>query len=146
MDAAATSVYELAASTQNMQQASPQGASVTNFDVANFQDALAKFDPSQMDATQVGSSDNANAPAQGAESAMLPGLKNAGEAALNLSDHAGQVRSEAFEALANKDELSPGDMLNLTVEVHKFSFHAQLSSNVANRSSQGVQELFRQQL
>lgn len=146
MDAAAASVYELAGSTQGTQQASIQGASVTSFDVANFQDALAQFDPSQINAEQAQSSENANAPTEGTESAMFPGIKNAGEAALNLSDHAGQVRSEAFEALANKDELSPGDMLNLTVEVHKFSFHAQLSSNVANRSSQGVQELFRQQL
>jgi len=146
MDAAVTSVYELAASTQGTQQASLQGANVTNFDVANFQDALAQFDPSRMDPTQGQSSETANAPAQGTESALLPGIKSAGEAALNLSDNAGQVRSEAFEALANKDELSPSDMLNLTVEVHKFSFHAQLSSNVANRSSQGVQELFRQQL
>ncbi len=36
-------------------------------------------------------------------------------------------------------------MLNLTVKCHEFMFHAELTSNVANRTSDGVQQLFRQQ-
>ncbi|MFK7888046.1 MAG: hypothetical protein AB8G16_14395 [Gammaproteobacteria bacterium] len=42
-------------------------------------------------------------------------------------------------------DMSPGDMLMLTVESHEFLFHCELTANVANRTSDGVQQLFRQQ-
>ncbi|MFP4061630.1 MAG: hypothetical protein ACLFS2_02430 [Halochromatium sp.] len=145
MDAVATSVHELAQQGESLNGAS-QNANVTQFDVANFQDAMARFDSGQIGAGQVETGNTQTTPADNTQAAPWGGMKQVGEAALNLSDRAGQVRGEAFEALSNKDELSPSDMLSLTVEVHKFSFHSQMSSNVANRSSQGVQELFRQQL
>lgn len=146
MDAVATAVHELQATGGGQQADAARGANATTFDVANFQNALAEFDPGNIDAAQVQPSDAQTKTEQTASPEMWPAVRNMGEAALNLSDQAGSVRSDAFEALAKSDELSPQEMISLQVEVQKFSFHAQLSSNVANRSSQGIQELFRQQL
>jgi hypothetical protein len=41
--------------------------------------------------------------------------------------------------------MSAGDMIMLTVRSHEFLFHCELTSNVANRTSDGIQQLFRQQ-
>jgi hypothetical protein len=40
---------------------------------------------------------------------------------------------------------TPGQLLQVTMEAHKFLFKAELTSNVANRTSDGVQQLFKQQ-
>lgn len=42
-------------------------------------------------------------------------------------------------------DLKPGQMLEMTMKCHEFLFQSQLTSNVANRTSDGVQQLFRQQ-
>ncbi|WP_058835892.1 hypothetical protein [Luteimonas abyssi] len=42
-------------------------------------------------------------------------------------------------------DLTPGQMLEMTMKCHEFLFQSQLTSNVANRTSDGVQQLFRQQ-
>ena len=39
----------------------------------------------------------------------------------------------------------PSEMMTLTIRSHEFLFHCELTSNVANRTSDGVQQLFRQQ-
>ena len=39
----------------------------------------------------------------------------------------------------------PSDMIELTIKSHEFLFQAEITANVANRSSDGVQQLFRQQ-
>jgi hypothetical protein len=49
------------------------------------------------------------------------------------------------QRLADNPNLSPGDMIMAMVSVQKFVFECQLTSSVANRTSDGVQELFRQQ-
>jgi hypothetical protein len=41
--------------------------------------------------------------------------------------------------------MSPADMVMLTMRVQEFSFHCQLTSNIANRTADGLQQLFRQQ-
>ena len=41
--------------------------------------------------------------------------------------------------------MSPGEMVMLTVRCQEFMFHCQLTSNIANRTSDGLQQLFRQQ-
>jgi hypothetical protein len=51
----------------------------------------------------------------------------------------------ASEKLAANPDVGPGDMLMTMVNVQKFVFEAQITSSVANRTSDGVQELFRQQ-
>lgn len=59
--------------------------------------------------------------------------------------------AKGIEALAQSmtgsagGDLSPGQMLQMTMKCHEFMFQSQLTSNVANRTSDGVQQLFRQQ-
>ena len=47
--------------------------------------------------------------------------------------------------LAGSNEMTPSQMLEITMQCHQFLFQSQLTSNVANRTSDGVQQLFRQQ-
>ncbi|GAA3913618.1 hypothetical protein [Luteimonas lutimaris] len=63
----------------------------------------------------------------------------------NLNNGAEKIKtlSEAITT-SNKDP-SPSEMMALTMEAHKLLFKAELTSNVANRTSDGVQQLFRQQ-
>ena len=45
----------------------------------------------------------------------------------------------------NGADLTPGQMMEMTMKAHQFLFKAELTSNVANRTSDGIQQLFRQQ-
>lgn len=58
--------------------------------------------------------------------------------AQSLSDYANS-------ALESGNQLTPGEIVKLTVQSHKFMFYSQLTANVANRSADGVTQLFRQQ-
>ncbi len=51
----------------------------------------------------------------------------------------------AQAAQASGNELTPSEILDLTVRSQEFMFHSQLTSNIANRTSDGLQQLFRQQ-
>jgi len=63
----------------------------------------------------------------------------------NLNDGAERIKTLS-EAITNSNkDPSPGQMMELTMEAHKLLFKAELTSNVANRTSDGVQQLFRQQ-
>jgi hypothetical protein len=42
-------------------------------------------------------------------------------------------------------DMKPSELMMLTMRSHEFLFHCELVANVANRSSDGVQQLFRQQ-
>ena len=42
-------------------------------------------------------------------------------------------------------QFRPSDMLMMTLKAQEFLFHCELTSNVANRTSDGVQQLFREQ-
>ena len=53
--------------------------------------------------------------------------------------------AEDMTQMAGAGELSPGQMIMLTVRCHEFLFHCEMTSNVANRTSDGFQQLFRQQ-
>lgn len=60
----------------------------------------------------------------------------------------GEAQSIATEARAARDggrEMTPGEIVMLTVRCQEFSFHCMLTSNIANRTSDGLQQLFRQQ-
>ena len=62
---------------------------------------------------------------------------------LDLNGHSAKL-AEAAD-LQHAEGLRPGELLVLTMRSHEFLFHCELVSNVANRSSDGVQQLFRQQ-
>lgn len=69
---------------------------------------------------------------------MLESLDKINGQARSVADYAKSVE-------ASGNEMTPGEMVNLTMKCQEFMFHCQLASNIANRSSDGVQQLFRQQ-
>ena len=76
-------------------------------------------------------------------------ISPAAQALMRPFDHVnGQAASLVEDAQAAKEsgrELSPSELLSMTAKCHVFMFHCQLTSNVANRTSDGLQQLFRQQ-
>lgn len=63
----------------------------------------------------------------------------------HINSEAARLHRDAGEAAAAGRELTPGELVNLTVRCQEFMFHCQLTSNIANRTSDGLQQLFRQQ-
>lgn len=51
----------------------------------------------------------------------------------------------ANDAVASGTELTPSEIVMLTAKSQEFMFHSQLTANVANRTADGLQQLFRQQ-
>jgi len=62
-----------------------------------------------------------------------------------INGQAAQLSAQAHAALDAGRAMTPGEMVLLTVKCHEFMFHCQLTANVANRTSDGLQQLFRQQ-
>ncbi len=62
----------------------------------------------------------------------------------SLTEGAKSVKAEA-DSMTAKGEMSPSEMVHLTMRCHEFLFRAELTSNAANRTSDGIQQLFRQQ-
>jgi hypothetical protein len=62
-----------------------------------------------------------------------------------INADAARISAQAQSALDEGRALAPGEMVLLTMKCHEFMFHCQLTSNVANRTSDGLQQLFRQQ-
>ena len=63
----------------------------------------------------------------------------------NLSSGASSVSDIAQRIAQNPDAVKPSDMIELTHASHEFMFKSTITSNVANRTSDGIQQLFRQQ-
>jgi hypothetical protein len=54
--------------------------------------------------------------------------------------------ADASMAVQTKgSNILPSDFLNITVKCQEFMFHCQLTSNIAKTTSDGVQQMFRQQ-
>ena len=62
-----------------------------------------------------------------------------------LNQEARSLGDYARTAVESGNELTPAEIVTLTVQSQKFMFHSQLTANVANRTSDGIQQLFRQQ-
>ena len=62
-----------------------------------------------------------------------------------INKEAGALIEYAENAVKSGDELSPSEIVMLTAKSQEFMFHSQLTSNVANRTADGLQQLFRQQ-
>ncbi len=71
------------------------------------------------------------------------GLRNLLQPLANLNQESDQLGAKAL-AVSAKDA-QPSDLLLLIYQTHELMFRTQLTANVANRSSDGVQQLFRQQ-
>lgn len=62
-----------------------------------------------------------------------------------INVQARSVADYARTAEASGGQLTPGEIVQLTMRCQEFAFQCQLTSNIANRSSDGVQQLFKQQ-
>lgn len=83
-------------------------------------------------------------PAAGAGD-VPPGVQGLFKALDNINVQARSVSQYAATAEASGAELTPGEIVQLTMRCQQFMFECQLTSNIANRSSDGVQQLFKQQ-
>lgn len=63
----------------------------------------------------------------------------------SLDGQAKNLADEAQAAQASGQGMTPGEMVQLSMRAHEFMFNAQLTSNMANRTSDGLQQLFKQQ-
>lgn len=74
-----------------------------------------------------------------------PAIKGMFSALDQVNVQAKSVSDYAASAEASGGQLTPGEIVQLTMKCQEFMFQAQLTSNIANRSSDGVQQLFKQQ-
>jgi hypothetical protein len=62
-----------------------------------------------------------------------------------LNAQASALKIAARDAMAQGGALSPGEMIMLSMRCNEFLVQCQLTSNIATRSADGVQQLFREQ-
>ena len=110
--------------------AAQAGYNLTLGDLQRFEQALARAG-GHLEAQPV------HAPSATAEALLRPLDHINGEAA--------RLSNEAQLAQAAGREMTPGEIVTLTVRCQEFMFHCQLTSNIANRTADGLQQLFRQQ-
>ena len=73
------------------------------------------------------------------------GLKVLASAMDNLNGGASGLQDLAKMATESGGDLSPSQVIEMTMKSQQFMFQAQMTSSVANRTSDGIQQLFRQQ-
>jgi hypothetical protein len=73
------------------------------------------------------------------------GVRSVLVALQGLNGRAESIGAAAEQMHAQNKSLQPSDLLMLTVQAQEFMFHCELTANVANRTSDGVQQLFREQ-
>ena len=62
-----------------------------------------------------------------------------------INREAAEIHNYANESIVSGNEFTPSEIVLLTAKSHEFMFHCQLTANIANRTSDGLQQLFRQQ-
>jgi hypothetical protein len=118
---------------------SPPGGSSHNLATPQ---AEASFKASMHRADGVGASGHINSVQSSGGSTPVKGLFNALD---QVNMQAKSVSEYASTAEASGGQLTPGEIVQLTMKCQEFMFQCQLTSNIANRSSDGVQQLFKQQ-
>ncbi len=113
-------------------QVTQVGYGATLSDAVQFQNALQTV--GAPSATGVG----------GAE-VLAPAMKGIFNQLEFVNGQASNLAAHAKAAEAKGAAITPGEMIGLTVQCHEFMFNCQLTSNIANRTSDGLQQLFRQQ-
>lgn len=73
----------------------------------------------------------------------ISGLQSVLSPLLALGEKSAQL--EAQVAPLSSSEFRPSELMMITMQSHEFLFRCELTANVANRASDGVQQLFRQQ-
>lgn len=82
---------------------------------------------------------------QAAQKPSSDGMRTMLAAFDHLNGGAENVRELANKLAASPTDASPSQIIQLTMASHQFLFQCELTSNVANRTSDGIQQLFRQQ-
>ena len=126
----------------SMSLASSANVPRTVIDIAEFQKTYAEANPASA---ADGAKPNATPPVGGSSSEGFRAVLNTLNA---LNGRVAQLGTTSKTATSSGDmngEMKPGEMLMMTMRAHEFLFHCELTSNVANRTSDGVQQLFRQQ-
>jgi hypothetical protein len=138
---------------------STEAVSALNFNMLNMAAAPGGAGPAQAKATDVAQfqaeleqaqrTDQLNkareTETQNKVSAPSESMQWLSEGLGNLNTRANGLAVEANGSVGQGEDLKPKDMLMLTVHAHEFLFHCELTSNVANRTSDGITQLFRQQ-
>lgn len=119
------------------QQHSPQAAGDQMRDFAASMERVGTAGPNAGEGGGTVLSASGSAEPQGTR-AVLSALES-------LNGGAERIESMSHSLNAGSSDFTPGEMIQLTMRAHQFLFTAQLTSNVANRSSDGIQQLFRQQ-
>jgi hypothetical protein len=81
----------------------------------------------------------------GGTDVLAPAMKAMFTQLEKVNGEAKSVSQFASAASASGKDMTPGDVVQLTMKCHEFMFHCQLTSSIANRTSDGIQQLFRQQ-
>ena len=126
--------FDLSAAAAPPVSAINSPAQVSVFDLANFE-ALHASQPVQFE-------QNTQALSATTETS---GFQTALDVLQSLNNRSEVMGTEALKLSAEGKDLSPGEMLSMTMHAHQFLFQSQLTANIANRTSEGVQQLFRQQ-
>lgn len=110
----------------------------TAFEVHQFSDAYA--------ARNAGAVGNQTATANvGAVQGPSEGMRSLVSFAENLNSGANDIGALAEKMKSGEFASTPSAMIEMTVACQEFMLKAQLTSSVANRTSDGIQQLFRQQ-
>ncbi|MET0328348.1 MAG: hypothetical protein ABW163_06225 [Luteimonas sp.] len=110
------------------------------YEVGQFAQAMDRAGASSAasaNATQTVASTGASEPSGGIRMLM--------SAMDNLNGGASNIQDLAKTMTQNTGELTPGQVIEMTMKSHHFLFQCEMTSNVANRTSDGIQQLFRQQ-
>jgi hypothetical protein len=63
----------------------------------------------------------------------------------HINTEAARLSADAQAAKDSGQEMKPGEVVMLSARSMEFMFHCQLMSSIANKTSEGLQQLFRQQ-
>jgi len=138
MDAIATLAFELEPTSPALASVghSPASGGASVFEVAQFDAAFAAAGNTTPAAPATGHTMQVS----GSES---QGFRTVMTAFENLNGHAESLGAKALQM--THGQMRPSDMLMMTLKAQEFLFHCEMTSNVANRTSEGVQQLFREQ-
>jgi len=104
------------------------GASIHYFGGAQASDASYGSPPTSSDSDPINST-----------------FKQLVDALQSVSGEQASLDGAARQLEAQGSAVSPGEMVMLSMRCDEFMFHCELTSNAANRSSDGLQQLFREQ-
>ncbi|MBV1884326.1 MAG: hypothetical protein KUG82_21975 [Pseudomonadales bacterium] len=125
--------------------AAPSGAAsggqAAVFDITQFNNLM---QPDSIDRTSASSLSNKVTAVPPTEN-QSTGFDNVLNMLKSLNGSSNRIETEALKVSSPNADLTPGEMLKITVKAHEFLFQSEMTANVANRSSDGIQQLFKQQ-